>query len=89
MSATEREESEYRAEDDIKNLPKGQMQILMTDDAVAHCTRFCTYARRRKCRCRGSNRGVARLRQSRADRRGANLRFKDQKLAATITLPRR
>src|ERR1019366_2398741 len=32
-SGSEREEREYRAEDErIKNLPKGQMQILMTDD---------------------------------------------------------
>src|SRR5438132_8612030 len=33
-NATEREEREFRAEDEkIKNLPKGQMQILMTDDS--------------------------------------------------------
>ena len=32
-SGSEREEREYRAEDErLKNLPKGQMQILMTDD---------------------------------------------------------
>jgi hypothetical protein len=32
-SGSEREEREYRVEDErIKNLPKGQMQILMTDD---------------------------------------------------------
>ena len=32
-TGSEREEREYRAEDErIKNLPKGQMQILMTDD---------------------------------------------------------
>jgi len=30
-----------------------------------------------------------RLRSSRDDSQGANLRFKDQKLAATISLPRR
>ena len=34
---SEREEREYRAEDErIKNLPKGQMQILMTDDTEGH-----------------------------------------------------
>src|SRR6266478_9289277 len=33
-AATEREDKEYRAKDlDVKTLPKGQMQILMTDDA--------------------------------------------------------
>jgi hypothetical protein len=33
LSASEREEREYRAEDErIKNLPLGQMQILMTDN---------------------------------------------------------
>src|SRR2546429_9760075 len=32
-AATEREDKEYRAKDlDVKTLPKGQMQILMTDD---------------------------------------------------------
>jgi hypothetical protein len=33
-AATEREDKEYRAKDlDVKTLPKGQMQTLMTDDA--------------------------------------------------------
>src|SRR5438128_7338692 len=34
-AATEREDKEYRAKDlDVKTLPKGQIQILMTDDAL-------------------------------------------------------
>jgi type IV secretory pathway TraG/TraD family ATPase VirD4 len=83
-TGSEREEREYRAEDErIKNLPKGQMQILMTDDTegTLHCHLHVRPP---------ENVGVSaldsalapRLRPSRADVHGANLRFKNPELAA-------
>ena len=83
-TGSEREEREYRAEDErIKNLPKGQMQILMTDDTegTLHCHLHVRPP---------ENVGVPaldtalapRLRPSRADVHGANLRFKNPELVA-------
>jgi type IV secretory pathway TraG/TraD family ATPase VirD4 len=89
--ATEREQLEYRALDHhIKNLGKGKMEILMTDpikgtlhgrlhvrppaDVRVPCCEPVMFPK---------------LLGSRADEQGANLRFKDQKLAATVVLPRR
>jgi len=44
--AVESEERETRARDDhIKNLPTGQIEILMTDQTVEPCTDICTCAR--------------------------------------------
>ncbi len=91
MGATEREQLEYRALDHhIKNLGKGKMEILMTDPVRG------TLHGRLHIRPPADVRVPCfepvifpRLRSSRADSMGANLRFKDQKLAATITLRRR
>jgi hypothetical protein len=91
MGATEREQLEYRALDHhIKNLGKGKMEILMTDPVQG------TLHGRLHIRPPADVRVpyfeptlFPRLRSSRDDSQGANLRFKDQKLAATISLPRR
>jgi hypothetical protein len=91
MGATEREQLEYRALDHhIKNLGKGKMEILMTDPVRG------TLHGRLHIRPPAAVRVpffepklFPRLRSSREDSQGANLRFKDQKLAATISLPRR
>jgi type IV secretory pathway TraG/TraD family ATPase VirD4 len=89
--ATEREQLEYRALDHhIKNLGKGKMEILMTDPVKG------TLHGRLHVRPPAEVRVPCcepvmfpKLNASRADQQGANLRFKDQKLAATIALPRR
>ncbi|MBK7926006.1 MAG: hypothetical protein IPJ98_00515 [Bryobacterales bacterium] len=90
MGASEREQLEYRAFDHhIKNLGKGKMEILVTDPVQG------TLHGRLHIRPPSDIRVplfeptlFPKLNTSReAD--GANLRFKDSKLAATITLPRR
>lgn len=90
-SATEREQLEYRALDHhIKNLGKGKMEILMTDPVQG------TLHGRLHVRPPGDVRVPCldlplfpKLLGSRTDERGAHLRFKDQKLAAIIVIPRR
>jgi TraM recognition site of TraD and TraG len=86
MSGSEREEREYRAEDErIKNLPKGQMQILMTDDTEGTLHRHLHVRTPPDVGLQGLDMELApRLRQSRADAPGANLRFKNPELAASI-----
>ncbi len=83
-TGSEREEREYRAEDErIKNLPKGQMQILMTDDTegTLHCQLHVRPPE--DVGLSPLDGGLApRLRPSRADVRGANLRFKNPDLVA-------
>lgn len=85
-SGSEREEREYRAEDErIKNLPKGQMQILMTDDTEGTLHRHLHVRTPPDVGLHGLDMELApRLRQSRADAPGANLRFKNPELAASI-----
>jgi hypothetical protein len=85
-SGSEREEREYRAEDErIKNLPKGQMQILMTDDTEGTLHRHLHVRTPQDVGLQGLDMELApRLRQSRADAPGANLRFKNPELAASI-----
>ena len=85
-SGSEREEREYRAEDErIKNLPKGQMQILMTDDTEGTLHRHLHVRTPPDVELRGFEMELApRLRQSRLDVQGANLRFKDPGLAASF-----
>ena len=88
-SATEREQLEYRALDHhIKNLGKGKMEVLMTDPVQG------TLHGRLHVRPPADVRVpyldlplVPKLLGSRADERGAYLRFKDQKLAATVFIP--
>jgi type IV secretory pathway TraG/TraD family ATPase VirD4 len=82
MSATEREEREYRAEDEkIKNLPKGQMQILMTDDSKGTLHQHLHVRPPQDITLPGFEWEVLpRLRQSRTEQQGANLRFKTPEL---------
>ena len=82
-NATEREEREFRAEDEkIKNLPKGQMQILMTDDSEGTLHRHLHVRTPPDIALPGFEWEVLpRLRQSRSEERGANLRFKNPELA--------
>jgi hypothetical protein len=83
---SEREEREYRAEDErIKNLPKGQMQVLMTDDTEGTLHRHLHVRRPPDIALAGFEIELApRLRPSRAEVQGANLRFKNPELAASI-----
>jgi type IV secretory pathway TraG/TraD family ATPase VirD4 len=90
-AATEREDKEYRAKDlDVKTLPKGQMQILMTDDArgVLHSRLHVRAPESIAVPC-FEPRLYPRLRHSFTDMQGANLRFKSSDLAEKIRLPRR
>jgi hypothetical protein len=83
-SGSEREEREYRAEDErIKNLPKGQMQILMTDDTEGTLHRHLHVRPPQDVGLSDLDAELApRPRPSRADVQGANLRFKNPELAA-------
>src|SRR6201998_4514653 len=83
-SGSEREEREYRAEDErIKNLPKGQMQILMTDDTEGTLHRHLHVRPPQDVGLSDLDAALApRPRPSRADVHGANLRFKNPELAA-------
>lgn len=89
--ATEREHLEYRALDHhIKNLGKGKMEILMTDPVKGTLHGRLHVRPPAEVRVPGCVPVMfPKLNASRADQQGANLRFKDQKLAATIALPRR
>lgn len=91
IGATEREQLEYRALDHhIKNLGKGKMEILMTDPVQGTMHGRLHVRPPSDIRVPCFEPGMfPKLLSSRVDARGANLRFKDQKLAATITLPRR
>lgn len=86
LSGSEREEREYRAQDErVKNLPKGQMQILMTDDTEGTLHRHLHVRTPPDVTLPGFDLELApRLRHSRADVSGANLRFKDPGLAASF-----
>ena len=90
-AATEREDKEYRAKDlDVKTLPKGQLQILMTDDArgVLH-SRLHVRAPREVAGPCFEPELYSCLRHSRTDVQGANLRFKNPEIAARFRRPRR
>jgi hypothetical protein len=86
ISATEREEREYRAEDEkIKNLPKGQMQILMTDDVKGTLHQHLHVRTPPDITLPGFDwELLPRLRHSRSEHRGANLRFKNPELANSV-----
>ena len=91
IGATEREQLEYRALDHhIKNLGKGKREVLMTDpiQGTMHGRLHVRPPSDIRVPCFEPTM-FPKLRSSRADVRGANLRFKDQKLAATITMVRR
>ncbi len=84
-SGSEREDREYRAEDEtVKNLPKGQMEILMSDDTAGTLYRRL-YVRTPPPVAAGFDMRLApRLQPSRADVKGAELRFKSPELAAMV-----
>src|SRR6266446_3274765 len=90
-AATEREDKEYRAKDlDVKTLPKGQMQILMTDDArgVLHSRLHVRPPEEIRVPCFEPEL-YPRLQHSLAEMQGANLRFKSPEIAAKVRHPRR
>jgi type IV secretory pathway TraG/TraD family ATPase VirD4 len=90
-AATEREDKEYRAKDlDVKTLPKGQMQILMTDDArgVLHSRLHVRAPEDITVPC-FEPKLYPRLRHSLAKSNGANLRFKNPEIATQVHHPRR
>ncbi len=82
--ATDREDKETRASDEhIKNLPKAQMEILMTDDARGTLHGLLHVRAPEDVRVpRFTPQLYPTLRQSREDSIGANLRFKSPELAA-------
>jgi hypothetical protein len=89
--ATDSEDRETRALDEhIKNLPKGQMEILMTDDTRG--TLHSMLHVRAPADVTIPNFEPAlhpRLKHSRDESPGANLRFKSTEAASTTRLPRR
>jgi hypothetical protein len=90
-AATEREDKEYRVKDlDVKTLPKGQMQILMTDDArgVLHSRLHVRAPEDIRVPCFEPEL-FPRLRHPRSDTKGANLRFKSPDIVSKLRRPRR
>jgi hypothetical protein len=89
--ATESEDRETRALDEhIKNLPKGQMEILMTDDTRGTLHQLLHIRPPQDVRIPNFEPELyARTRQSREQSTGANLRFKTPELAATKRFARR
>jgi hypothetical protein len=89
--ATETEDRETRSQDEsIKNLPKGQMEILMSDDS--HGTLHSVLQVRPPEDVSIPNFAPAlypRMLQSRGDSSGANLRFKDPELEQKYRVPNR
>ena len=89
--AVESEDRETRALDEhIKNLPKGQMELLMTDDTKGTLHTLLHVRPPADVQVPGFEPELyARLRHSRADSIGANLRFKNPDLAASSRFARR
>ena len=90
--ASEREEREYRAQDErIKNLPLGQMEILMTDNTQGTLHQHLHVRPPQEVALPGFEwELLPQLRHSRADQQqGANLRFKNAELAETSPWGRR
>jgi Type IV secretory system Conjugative DNA transfer len=83
LSASEREEREYRAQDErIKNLPLGQMQILMTDNTRGTLHEHLHVRAPRDVTLPGIEwEPLPRLRHSYDEQQGANLRFKNAEIA--------
>ena len=89
FTATEREEKEYLVQDrQVKNLGKGQMQVLMTDDTAGTLHTHLHVRAPQDLRTPGIEwELLPRLRHSREDCRGANLRFRDPQLASRYARP--
>jgi TraM recognition site of TraD and TraG len=86
LTASEREEREYRAQDErVKNLPRGQMQILMTDNTQGTLHQHLHVRPPSEINVPwGEWELLPRLLHSRADEpNGANLRFKNAEIAAS------
>jgi hypothetical protein len=83
LSASEREEREYRAQDErIKNLPLGQMQILMTDNTRGTLHQHLYVRTPPDVTLPGIEwEPLPRLRHSYDEQQGANLRFKNAEIA--------
>jgi len=82
-TATEREEMEYRVQErQVKNLAKGQMQVLMTDDTEGTLHTHLHVRAPSDLAVPGVEwELLPSLRHTRENSRGANLRFKDPQLA--------
>jgi hypothetical protein len=89
--AVESEDRETRALDEhIKNLPKGQMEILMTDDTRGTLHQLLHVRPPQDVTVPNFEPELyPRLRQSLEHSAGANLRFKTPELAAAHRFPRR
>jgi hypothetical protein len=89
--ATESEDRETRSQDEsIKNLPKGQMEILMSDDTLGTLHALLQVRPPEDVSVPGFQpRLHPRLLHSRAESSGANLRFKDPELARKYRVPNR
>jgi hypothetical protein len=89
--ATESEDRETRSQDEsIKNLPKGQMEILMSDDTLGTLHALLQVRPPDDVTVPGFQPALyPRLLHSRAESSGANLRFKDPELARKYRIPNR
>ncbi len=89
--ATESEDRETRSQDEsIKNLPKGQMEILMSDDSLGTLHELLQVRPPEDVTVPGfSPKLYPRMLPSRAESSGANLRFKDPELARKYRIPNR
>jgi hypothetical protein len=89
--ATESEDRETRSQDEsIKNLPKGQMEILMSDDTLGTLHALLQVRPPEDVTVPGFQPALyPRLLHSRAESSGANLRFKDAELARKYRVPNR
>src|ERR1700687_2209076 len=89
--ATESENRETRSQDEsIKNLPKGQMEILMSDDTRGTLHSLLQVRPPEEVAIPGVQPALyPRMRHSRAESSGANLRFKDPDLARKYRVPSR
>jgi type IV secretory pathway TraG/TraD family ATPase VirD4 len=89
--ATETEDRETRSQDEsIKNLPKGRMEILMSEDSRGTLHSLLQVRPPEDVSIPGFVPAVyPRMVQSRAESSGANLRFKDPELARKYRVPSR
>jgi hypothetical protein len=89
--ATETEDRETRAQDEsIKNLPKGRMEILMSEDSSGTLHSLLQVRPPTDVSIPGFMPAVyPRMVQSRAESSGANLRFKDPELERKYRVPSR
>jgi hypothetical protein len=89
--ATESQDRETRSQDEsIKNLPKGQMEILMSDDTRGTLHSLLQIRPPEAVAIPGFQPALyPRMLRSRAESSGANLRFKDPELARKFRVPNR